>query len=92
MRLEYLPDGSRDCPLIRLYRFERADVQQLRDLVRALSNGSRDNVALHEEPNVQPVGRCGLHLRLGVEDRGIRHDRAGQFECVSLLISRDGRW
>ncbi len=82
MRLEFLPDGAPERPLIRLYEFERAEVHQLRDLVKALSIGSRDNVPVHKEPGVEAVGSCQLHLRLGTNDQGIRQTRTGQFECV----------
>jgi hypothetical protein len=39
MKLEYLSDGSPECLLIRLYKFNRSEAQQLRQLVKSLVTG-----------------------------------------------------
>jgi hypothetical protein len=46
MKLEYLSDGSPECPLIRLYKFNRSEAQQLRQLVKSLVTGDRKDIAL----------------------------------------------
>jgi hypothetical protein len=55
-KLEYLPDGSPDCPLIRLFEFDQSEAQQLRQLVKLLVAGNRQDVALQNEEWVKPVG------------------------------------
>jgi len=50
MRLEYLPDGSPDCPLIRLYDFDHHTVIVFRRLVTELRNGSRRELLVHDLP------------------------------------------
>jgi hypothetical protein len=47
MKLEYLADAS--TPLIRLYEFNQAEVQQLRERVSSLVAGTRQSVPLHKE-------------------------------------------
>jgi len=39
MKLEYIAAGSDDCPLIRLFEFTSAEVEELQKLVRSLVSG-----------------------------------------------------
>ena len=39
MKLEYLAEGSRDCPLFRLYEFNQAEARTLRNLAKSLATG-----------------------------------------------------
>jgi hypothetical protein len=87
MKFEYLADRSQDCPLIRLYEFNQAEVRQLRQLVRSLVTGDRQSVALQNEVWAEPVGGCCLNLRRGNRDQGIREVDPLNFECV---LSSDG--
>ncbi len=87
VKLEYLPDGFPECPLIRLYEFNQSEVRQLRQLVKSMVSGGLQDVALQNEVWVEPVGGCCLSLRRGNRDQGIRQSRTLQFECV---LSPDG--
>jgi hypothetical protein len=87
MRLEYLAEGSRHCPLIRLYAFSQADAIKLKRLVSALIVGDRRDVALHDEKWVEPVGDCRLVLKRGNRDQGVCQVGSSSFECV---LSTDG--
>ena len=40
IKLEYLPDGSDACPLVRLYDFDTDGVRCLRDTFRSLAEGT----------------------------------------------------
>jgi hypothetical protein len=82
VKLEYLPDGSSECPLIRLYEFDQSEARQLRQLVKSMVSGDLQVVALQNEVWVDPVGGCCLSLRRGNRDQGIRQARTLQFECV----------
>ena len=64
MKLEFLPDGSLNCPLIRLYEFDRPQAGQLREIVNRFATGSNQTIALHEEKWVAPLGGCKLDLCL----------------------------
>lgn len=87
MKLEYLPEGSPECPLIRLYDFGQSEANQLRELVKSLATGDLENLALHNEPWIEPVGGCSLSLRRGNRNQGIRQSQTLRFEC---MLSSDG--
>lgn len=82
MKLEYLADGSDDCPLIRLFEFTPAEVQELRKLVRSLASGERQSVTLQHEAWAEPIGGCQLSLRRGNREQGVRQMELLKFECV----------
>ncbi len=81
MKLQFLPDGSPDCPLIRLYDFEAADVLRLKGLFDSLAAGSRTEISLHEQQDIEPVDGCQLNLRVGNGDTGIVQKGPFTFEC-----------
>jgi hypothetical protein len=80
MKMEFLPDGSDDCPLIRLYEFDRAEAVWLREIFDSLANGSRQHLSLHDEPRIEAVGGCQLELRLGRREVGIPKAKRMRFE------------
>ena len=82
MKLEYLSDGSAECPLIRLYEFNRSEAKQLRRLVKSLVNGDNERIALQNEMWVEPIGGCSLDLRVGTRNDGVREEQPLRFECV----------
>ena len=82
MKLEFLASGARACPLIRLYAFNRAEAQKLRELVKSLSSASRQSVSLDEENWIEPVDGCRLVLRLGSRDEGTHEVGPLSFECL----------
>lgn len=82
MHLEFLADGLRDCPLIRLYEFNQAEARFLKNLVRSLVTGERHSVPLHDEMWVESVGGCRLTLRRGNRNQGVREVNPLNFECV----------
>jgi hypothetical protein len=87
VKLEYLPDGSADCPLIRLFEFDQSEAQRLRQLVKSLVVGDRQDVALQNEEWVKSIGKCSLNLRRGNSNQGVRQAQGLKFECV---LSPDG--
>jgi hypothetical protein len=87
MKLEFLPEGSRDCPLIRLYEFSTADICSLRESIRALLDGSRVFVSLHNEPYFEPVASFQVRLKVSDRELGIKQIQPGLFES---LFTRDG--
>lgn len=81
MKFEYLSDGSKGCPLIRLYDFSRTEVQLLRQLIRLLATGERELIALQNEFWVQPVRGCCLTLRQAKRNYGVRQADNPTFDC-----------
>jgi len=80
--MEFLAEGSDDCPLIRLYHFDVAGAMRLREAFRSLADGSRESIPLHEEWWIEPVDACRLDLRLGKRDLGVVQRLPMRFECV----------
>ena len=79
MKLEFIASGARDCPLIRFYEFSRPEAQRLRELLKALLDGSQKSVALDEQPGIEPIQGCRLTARLGELDQGVRQTGPSSF-------------
>ena len=71
MRLEYLPHGGADCPLVRLYDFDTSEAAQLREVAYRLSNWSVDTIPIHDLPFVEPVDSCRLTARVTKRNHGV---------------------
>lgn len=81
MKLEYLPDGSPDCPLIRLYDFAPPAVVDLVANFDALATSLRNHIPLHEERGIVPVDGCQLFLRRHSNNEGVIARGPLSFEC-----------
>ena len=83
MKLEYLPDGSLDCPLIRLYEFTETEAANLLAKIAELAQGSKISVALHDLSFITPIDNCELILITADNDQGILpSDDANLFMCM----------
>jgi hypothetical protein len=82
MRLEFLPDGSPDCPLLRLYHFTPAEARQLHGNLAALVTGTAESVAVHNLPFVEAFADTQLTCRATTWDQSLTRDAStGEFEC-----------
>lgn len=75
--LEYLHEGSEDCPLVRLYNFERSDGVALRDLCLTLAAGRVREVSLENLTFVKAIGGCGFVLCASAFNRGVDTPKTG---------------
>ncbi len=81
MKMQFLKDGSPQCPLIRLFDFTANEACQLRDVILSLS-ANTSNVSVHDLPFVESVDDCHLTLEVGHRDQGIvRTSKALDFAC-----------
>lgn len=88
MKLEFLGEGSQDCPVIRLYDFDSQEAQRLLQIALQLA-GQRDlAIALHAETIITPIDACELTLRCADGRAGVRELSPMRFEWVSS----DGGW
>lgn len=78
LTIEHLSDGSDDCPLIRLFDFESADVIALHAVCLALAEQRVSEVSLDSQPWVRAIGDCRLTLRAGPANRRVRIPPNGQ--------------
>jgi hypothetical protein len=82
VKLEYLADGSPDCPLIRLYDFTPAEAMALRKAVAELASQQRDRLELQSLPWVDSICGCRLTLKVESWDQAVVcKTRPPDFEC-----------
>jgi len=82
MKLEYLPDGSPDCPLIRLFDFTAVEADQLLAEISRLAEGNAERVELHKFPWITSVGDCRLVLCVrSWRQAVVRTGEPAAFEC-----------
>ena len=81
MRLEFLPSGSTDCPLIRLFEFTPTEAQELREAVADLAAGRVERILVHALPGVEAVNGCELVLCRRAWDQSIAQVGPMSFEC-----------
>jgi hypothetical protein len=88
MKIEYLPAGSPDCPLIRLYDFDPSEAVQLQAACASLADGTCAELQLNDLPFIDSA-QCTLALRVGERDRGVSRVHDQSFECV---LTSEGWW
>ena len=82
MKLEYVANGSPDCPLIRLYDFDPAEARQFLASVTTLASGMAERIEVHNLPFVESLGGCRLSLvRRSWDQAMLRMPRPSEFEC-----------
>jgi hypothetical protein len=81
MKLEYLADGSLDCPLIRMYDFTPFEATQIKQKFESLASGQIERIDLHNLPEISTVGGLKFSLRVLAFDQGIVCTDSNSFEC-----------
>jgi hypothetical protein len=82
VKLEYIPAGAPNCPLIRLYDFTSAEACHLQAAVSGLASGRTERVEVDLLPFVEAVGGCRLALvRRKWDQAAIACGRDNEFEC-----------
>lgn len=74
MKIEYLQDGSDDCPLVRIFDFTADEAQSLRQAVRELGAGRVTRINLSELQGIEPVDGLDLAFVAGEIDAGLVRD------------------
>lgn len=77
MKVEFLAEGSPDCPLIRLYDYHSGELERLSAACRELVEGRRNEFLLHEQEWVESIGGCRFTWRSALRDVGVRLPAAG---------------
>jgi hypothetical protein len=73
MKVEYLGEGNKDCPLIRIYGSNVAEALRFYELALRLSHGALDLADIKAIDGFRMLG-CSLLLRIG-RDEGIIRTR-----------------
>lgn len=72
MKVEFLEDGSPDCPLIRLYGIDPGDFVMLHQEIRRLATREIMQVSVDRLPNFMGVDGCQLSMVSSPTDIGVR--------------------
>jgi hypothetical protein len=72
VQIDFLEEGSEDCPLIRLYGVEASQFAILHEAILSLATGAQEECPLHEVPGFRALSGCKLKLLLSSADAGIR--------------------
>lgn len=65
MKVEFVPDGSPECPLLRIYDYNDAQINAMRWVVAGLSTAT-DISSVSEKFEVDEVGMLSFSMRLGL--------------------------
>jgi hypothetical protein len=82
VKVEYLKEGSDDCPLVRLYQFRRTEVQRLRQTFEDLAAGRAEHVRLDKVTDVESIDGTQLTYSRGARDRGVIPSGPNRFDVV----------
>jgi hypothetical protein len=81
MKLEFLENGSPDCPLIRIYGTQPTDFASLLHALRPLAEADGRCCAIDEVSGFQPLDGCSLTAFSCSQTAGVhRDDEALRFE------------
>lgn len=78
MKVEFLAEGSADCPLVRVFDYRTAEVERLCEACDELAEGTRAEFALHDQPWVETIHGCKFVWRISTKDVGVRLPSAGE--------------
>lgn len=85
MKIEFLRNGSPDCPLIRLFDFTHGQASQLQQVILGLLS-SVSSVAIQELAFVESIENCRPTFEVGRQDDGIMRIAGTQeFICRMML-------
>lgn len=94
MKIEYIPDGSKDCPLILIHGPDVNAIICLRQVCFNLTNGQAEFFVVHDLPGIEREVSCKLVAYAGRRDLGVfRMPEPDSFRweltATSWLMSRD---
>ena len=72
MDIEFLKEGSADCPLVRIYGTDQKEFSTLLAAAKELATAEGKSRAAHEFPDFRPVSNCTLSLISASTDEGVR--------------------
>ena len=79
LKLDYLKEGSDECPLVRIYDFDSTEIRRLHRTFESLADGSVEEAQLE---GVESVDGTQITFRRSMRDRGIIEANSGYFEVA----------
>ena len=71
MILDFLPDRSNDCPILRIYDFDLVEAEAFVSEIEKMANGVFDSLPIHHLPFVDAIDGCLLTAMIGVRAEGV---------------------
>lgn len=71
MELEFLPDGSTDCPLLILSPSVPEEAKQLYNAINEMVSVPGSYLDIHTLPFIDPIEGCKLTAQIGEDDLGV---------------------
>jgi hypothetical protein len=71
MKIEYIPDGSKECPLILIHGPDVNAIISLRQACLNLANGKAEFFVVHDLPGIEREASCKLLAYVGRRDLGV---------------------
>jgi hypothetical protein len=82
MKVEYLKEGSDDCPLVRIFQFSDAEIQSLRQAFEDLASGSVEHARLDAVTRVDSVDGTQVSFSSDAAPRGLVVTGQKSFDVV----------
>jgi len=82
VKIEFLENGSDDCPLIRIYGYKHDVCLRIKRVFEQLAQGVTRELSLSDLKGVESVDGCRFIAKAGKRDRGVLHDERNVFEWV----------
>jgi hypothetical protein len=79
IRIEYMPDGSDDAPLILIWSEHAYAARELLNAINRLKDGDCEVLRIDELPGFEAVENVELHATLTKRVSGLTRERPGKF-------------
>ena len=86
MNIEYIDNGSKDCPLIRLYGDDPDSIQLFIKNIVLLLSGKIKSKKINDLKGFNGINQCQVDMQLAPTSKGIIHIKGNNFKC---LLSKD---
>lgn len=82
MKIDYLPDGSPDCPIIRFFDFTAEEASALMERFRSLSMTGSPSFSTKDLPFVRSLDETTIEFLVNAQDVGLLSAGDRVFHCI----------
>ncbi len=82
MKIEYLKEGSEDCPLIRIYGDDAGAIKLLMDNLVFLISGEITKKIINDIDGFSGINECKVAFVIDPMSKGILQIKDNYFECI----------
>lgn len=89
IRIEFIPDGSDDAPLLLIWGYDIQATRELFHAIRAMRDGREKEIAIHKLPQFEGVGGVDVFAQMSEPGTGVVQRQA---EAVFDWRLSDEKW